>query len=118
MEKDILNKTLPVYECSNQYDEFSGQLYPVNIESVRYVNFISNKYPNGCIQISGKDAQENAYFSTRLLKCYINKKGRYAIWGKHRFYEGYSGALILKGVPEESKESLRDAAKPYWTIVE
>lgn len=26
---------LPVYECTNQYNEFSEQLYPVNISSVR-----------------------------------------------------------------------------------
>ena len=90
----VENRQLPIYEWSNQYDEYSKQLYPINIESVRYINFRSKQYPNGCIQISGKDAQENAYFST-VLKCYINKKGRYAIWGKHRFYEGYSGALNL-----------------------
>lgn len=118
LKKNAANKRLPVYECSNQYDGFSKQLYPVDIESVRYINFKSGQYPNGCIQISGKDAQENAYFATRLLKCYINSKGRYAIWGKHRFYEGYSGALVLRGVPEESKESLRAAAKPYGTVVE
>lgn len=118
MKKNEANKWLPIYECSNQYDEFSKQLYPVNIESVRFVNFTNSQYPNGCILISGKDAQENAYFATRLLKCCINSKGRYAIWGKHRFYEGYSGALILRGVPEKSKGSLRDAAKPYGTVVE
>lgn len=38
--------------------------------------------------------------------------------GKHRFYEGYSGALILKGVPYKSLETIRDTAKPYETIVE
>lgn len=60
----------------------------------------------------------NAYYATRLLKCYVSKKGRYAIWGKHRFYEGYSGGLILRGVPYKSIETIRDAAKPYGTIVE
>ncbi|MFR2010772.1 MAG: hypothetical protein ACLS49_04565 [Christensenellales bacterium] len=48
----------------------------------------------------------------------MSKKGRYAIWGKHRFYEGYSGGLILRGVPYKSIETIRDAAKPYGTIVE
>jgi len=108
----------PIYECSNYYNEFSEQLYPVNISDVKWVNFICDKYPNGCIQISCHDAQENAYYTTRLLKCYVSKKGRYAIWGKHRFYEGYSGGLILRGVPYKSIETIRDAAKPYGTIVE
>lgn len=65
---------LPVYECTNQYNEFSEQLYPVNISSIRWVNLICEKYPDGCIQISCYDAQENAYYATRLLKCYVNKK--------------------------------------------
>ena len=58
------------------------------------------------------------YNATRLLKCYVSKKGRYAIWGKHRFYEGYSGGLILRGVPYNSIETIRDTAKSYGTIVE
>lgn len=109
---------MPVYECSNCYNEFSEQLYPVNISDVKWINLICDKYPNGCIQITCHDAQENAYYATRLLKCYVSKKGRYAIWGKHRFYEGYSGGLILRGVPYKSIETIRDAAKPYGTIVE
>lgn len=113
-----MEKKLPIYECHNQYNEFSEQLYPVNISSVRWVNLICDKYPEGCIQISCHDAQENAYYVTHLLKCYVSKRGRYAIWGKHRFYEGYSGALILRGVPYKSLETIRDAAKPYGTIVE
>lgn len=108
----------PIYECSNCYNEFSEQLYPVNISDVKWINLICDKYPNGCIQITCHDAQENAYYATRLLKCYMSKKGRYAIWGKHRFYEGYSGGLILRGVPYKSIETIRDAAKPYGTIVE
>lgn len=114
--KDIYK--MPIYECSNWYNEFSEQLYPVNISDVKWVNFICDKYPNGCIQITCHDAQENAYYATRLLKCYVSKKGRYTIWGKHRFYEGYSGGLILRGVPYKSIETMRDAAKPYGTIVE
>lgn len=105
-------------QCTNQYNEFSEQLYPVNISNVKWVNLICDKYPNGCIQISCHDAQENAYYATRLLKCYVSKKGRYAIWGKHRFYEGYSGALILRGVPYKTVDTIKDAAKPYGTIVE
>lgn len=87
---------MPMYECSNCYNEFSEQLYPVNISDVKWVKFICDKYPNGCIQISCHDAQENAYYATRLLKCYVSKKGRYAIWGKHRFYEGYSGCKTIR----------------------
>ena len=90
---------MPVYECSNCYNEFSEQLYPVNISDVKWINLICDKYPNGCIQITCHDA-------------------KYAIWGKHRFYEGYSGGLILRGVPYKSIETIRDAAKPYGTIVE
>lgn len=108
----------PIYECSNCYNEFSDQIYPVNIYDVKYVNFISDKYPNGCIQISCHDAQYGGYYLSGLLKCHISKKGRYAIWGKHRFYEGYNGALILRGVPYKSIETVKDAAKPYGTIVE
>lgn len=37
-----MNK-LPIYECSNTYNEFSEQLYPVNISSIRYVDLICNK---------------------------------------------------------------------------
>ena len=81
-------------------------------------SYIQSIYPNGCIQISCHDAQENAYYATKLLKCYVSKKGRYAIWGGHRFYEGYSGGLILRGVPYKSIETIKDAAKPYGTIVE
>lgn len=114
----ISHMKLPIYECTNQYNEFSEQLYPVNISNVKWVNLICDKYPNGCIQISCHDAQENAYYATRLLKCYVSKKGRYAIWGKHRFYEGYSGALILRGVPYKTVDTIKDAAKPYGTIVE
>lgn len=42
----------PIYECSNCYNEFSEQLYPVNISDVKWINLICNKYPNGCIQIT------------------------------------------------------------------
>ena len=67
---------MPVYECSNCYNEFSEQLYPVNISDVKWINLICDKYPNGCIQITCHDAQENAYYATRLLKCYVSKKGK------------------------------------------
>lgn len=108
---------MPIYECSNCYNEFSEQLYPVKISDVKFVNFICEKYPNGCIQISCYDAQENAYYVTQLLKCYVSKKGRYAIWGKHRFYEGYSGGLILKGVPYKTANAIKDIAELYGTII-
>ena len=109
---------LPIYECSNCYNEFSKQIFPVNISEVNYVKFTSNRYPNGCIQISCHDAQENAYYATGLLKCHVSRKGRYAIWGKHRFYEGYSGALVLRGVPYKTISTIKEAAIPYGTIVE
>lgn len=118
MKWDKLSKKIPIYECSNYYNEFSEQKYPVNISGVKWVNFISDKYPYGCIQISCMDAQDNAHYATKLLKCHVSNKGRYAIWGKHRFYEGYSGALRLRGVPCELLECIRDAAKPYGTVVE
>lgn len=108
---------LPIYKCTNNYNQYSEQVYPIYISCVRWINFVCSKYPNGCIQISCQDAQENAYYATGLLKCYISKKGRYAIWGKHRFYEGYSGKLILTGVPYESIETIREAAKHYGTIL-
>lgn len=113
-----MEKKLPIYECSNWHNEFSDQIYPVTIYKIEWINIICEKYPHGCIQISCQDAQQNAYYSTGLLKCYINKKGKYAVWGKHRFYEGYSGALILKSVPYKTIASVKNAAKPYGTIVE
>lgn len=108
---------IPIYECSNKYNEFTNQLYPVNISSVRYVNLVCDKFPNGCIQISCHDANMNAYYSTGLLKCYVSTKGRYAIWGRHRFYEGYNGSLILKGVPYNTRDTISDAARKYGTIL-
>ena len=38
--------------------------------------------------------------------------------GKHRFYEGYSGGLILRGVPYKTVDTIKDTAKSYGTIVE
>lgn len=112
-----MNK-LPIYECSNWYNESSEQKYPVEIYKVEWINFVCDKYPDGCVQISCKDAQDGAYYTTELLKCHVNRKGRYAIWGKHRFYEEYYGALVLRGVPSGLTETIKDAAKPYGTIVE
>lgn len=70
---------LPIYECTNQYNEFSEQLYPVNISNVKWVNLICDKYPNGCIQISCHDAQENAYYATRLNEEYEREDGKYLV---------------------------------------
>jgi hypothetical protein len=112
-----MRKELPIYECSNSYNEFSDQRYPVHISKVEWINFITEKYPNGCMQISCYDAQEGSYYATSLLKCCVDKKGRYAIWGKHKFYEGYKGALILRGVPYGLVETIREFAKPYGTVV-
>lgn len=33
-------------------------------------------------------------------------------------HEGYSGGLILRGVPYKTVDTIKDAAKPYGTIVE
>lgn len=38
--------------------------------------------------------------------------------GTEIFYEGYSGALKLRGVPYKTVDTIKDAAKPYGTIVE
>ena len=109
---------LPIYKCSNCYNEYSDQLYPVNISFVKWIDFTSNKCPDGLIQIGCHNAQYDEFYVTTPLKCYAGKKGRYAIFGKHRFYEGYSGALILRGVPYKAVNGIRNAAKSYGTIVE
>lgn len=57
-----------IYECSNCYDEFSEQLYPVNISDVKWINFICDKYPNGCIQITCHDAQKKCLLCNKTFK--------------------------------------------------
>ena len=103
------------YEISNWHNEYSEQIYPLNVLSVRYVNFESKKYPNGCIQICCQTV--DGYYCTGLLKCYTSKKGKYTIWGKHRIYVGYSGSLELIGVPLNVVDAVKSCAKQYETIV-
>jgi hypothetical protein len=103
------------YEVSNWGNEYSDQKYPLHIDRVAFVDFPSVKYPNGAIQISCKT--EDGYWASGLLKCYISKKGKYAIWGKHRIYEGYRGGVELIGVPFRVKESLRSLADKYGSVI-
>ena len=103
------------YEISNWYNGYREQLYPINIISVNYVDFISKKFPSGCIQISCQTV--DGYYCTGLLKCYISQKGKYTIWGKHRIYVGYSGSLELIGVPISVASAVESCAEQYGTIV-
>ncbi len=115
-----MNK-IPIYKCHNQIDDSAIQTIPLYIYDVKYVDFKSHKYPNGCIQIEYTDYYDyGLYCSTGFLKCYICGKRKYAIWGKHRFYEGYSGSIILRGLPysENTINDIRKEAEKYGSIVE
>lgn len=47
------------------------------------------------------------------------KKGRrYTIWGKHRIYEGYSGPVVLRNVPDGVKNIIQADAEKYGMIIE
>jgi hypothetical protein len=72
-------------------------MYPIQVLKVEYIDFISKKLPDGCIQISCSSI--DGHYSTGLLRCYTSKKGKYAVWGKRRFYVGYNGPVKLIGVP-------------------
>lgn len=117
---DLVSK-IPIYECHNQIDYDAIQIIPLYIYQVKYVGFKSHKYPNGCIQIEYADYDDYApYCTTGFLKCYVCGKGKYAIWGRHRFYEGYSGSIILKGLPysENIINDIRKEAEKYGSIIE
>lgn len=103
------------YEVTNWNNGYSEQLYPIEIKKVLYVNFISKSYPNGCMQISCMSV--DGYYTTGLLKCYISKKGRYAIWGKHRIYEGYHGPVELIGVPYSLQKAIQSCAEQYGSLI-
>lgn len=44
--------------------------------------------------------------------------GSYTIWGKHRIYEGYSGPVVLRNVPDGVKNIIQEDAEKYGTIIE
>lgn len=92
------------YECSNWFNPYSGQRYPVYINSVRYTEIVCKKTPNGMLCVSAEDV--DGHFCS-VLKCYKNAKGeRYCIFGKHRLYEGYDGPVELVGVPVSIREAI------------
>lgn len=92
------------YECSNWFNPYSGQRYPVSINSVRYTDIVGKKTPNGMLCVSAEDV--DGHFCT-LLKCYKTAKGaRYCVFGKHRLYEGYNGPVELVGVPVSVREAI------------
>lgn len=93
-----------IYECSNWFNPYSGQRYPVSINSVRYTDIVGKKTPNGMLCVSAEDV--DGHFCT-LLKCYKSTRGkRYCVFGKHRLYEGYSGPVELAGVPVSVREAI------------
>ena len=92
------------YECSNWFNEYSSQRYPMHINSVTYTPIISKKVPDGMLSVSIEDVDGHC---CSLLKCYKNAKGeRYCIFGKHRLYEGFHGPVVLIGVPYGVRESI------------
>ncbi len=113
---------LPIYECPvfSQY-VWSSQRFPVSVIAVQWTecedDYDKECYPHGYIMITAHDGRGFDYIVK--LKCYISRKGRYAIWGNHRIYEGYSGAIILRGVPHfDNYDIIRNVAKQYGTIVD
>lgn len=110
---------IPIYECHNQVDMEAIQTIPLYVYSVKYIDFKSHKYPDGCIQIEYANYGDDLC-TTKMLKCYISKIGRYTIWGRHRFYEGYSGSIILKGLPYNERiiADIRQESKKYDSVVE
>jgi len=103
------------YEVSNWGNEYSDQKYPLHIDKVEFVDFLSAKYPKGAIQVSCKT--DDGHWVSGFLKCYLSKKGRYAIWGKHRIYEGYRGGVELIGIPYGVQEGLKSLADMYGSII-
>lgn len=65
-----------IYECSNWFNSYSGQRYPVAINSVRYTDIVGKKTPNGMLCVSAEDV--DGHFCS-LLKCYKNARGERAI---------------------------------------
>lgn len=114
-----MNK-MPIFEFQGSFESgVNDPTIPLCVFRVEHIPFESSKYPNGFIQISYSDYLQD-WNSTGLLKCYTSGKGRYTIWGKHRFYEGYEGGIVLRGLPYDKTEmeSIRRLAEPYGSIVE
>ena len=107
---------LHTYEVSNQWNEYSEQRYPIHVSWVRYIEFVSTKYPNGMLSISAEDV-DGHFCST--VKCYVDKDGkRYGIFGKHKIYEGYHGGIRLIGVPYGIKNTIRSCCRGTDSVVE
>ena len=110
---------IPVYDCATEKNvKISARVYPVRIDWVRWIDIVCDGYPNGFIQISCYDAGNNRVYATSFLKSYVNRNGRYAVWGQHRFYEGYAGGIILRRVPDEIRSTVEAEAKKYGTLIE
>ena len=110
---------LPIYECANGENASSRQKYPVFVRDVVWVPRGCEKAPNGTLQVYFQEAGKESFSMTTLLQCYTGKKGRrYTIWGKHRIYEGYSGPVVLRNVPDGVKNIIQEDAEKYGTIIE
>lgn len=73
----------------------------------------------GPYKFTSKKPGKESFSMTTLLQCYTGKKGRrYTIWGKHRIYEGYSGPVVLRNVPDGVKNIIQADAEKYGTIIE
>ncbi len=97
-------KKVHKYKCSNWYDGESSQRYPVYINSVKFVEIIGKKTPNGMLQVSIESVDGHC---CSVLKAYKNKKGdRYCIFGGYRLYEGFHGPVELVDVPYGVREAI------------
>lgn len=82
------------------------------VRDVVWVPRVCEKAPNGTLQVYFQEAGKESFSMTTLLQCYTGKKGRrYTIWGKHRIYEGYSGPVVLRNVPDGEKILYRQMRK-------
>lgn len=85
------------YECSCWFNDYSGQRYPVYINSTTFTEIVGKKTPDGMLCVSIEDVDGHC---CSVLKSYKNAKGeRYCVFGRHRLYEGFSGPVELVGVP-------------------
>lgn len=97
-------QNIHTYECSNWFNPYSGQRYPIFINSTKYVEIVGRKTPDGMLGVSVEDVDGHFY---SLLKCYKTASGRrYCVFGKHRLYEGFSGSVELVGVPTSLRKTI------------